>query len=188
VGINLLPAQDLRNYYDKEAIAPHIMIGVCVPLLLIAILFFAASKIRQSKEQTLRAIEQQYQNYIDTEREITRLQQDTTLLKQRAELLKSILPAEFYWSEKLLLLARLIPAEAWLDKLSIQGKAIQVNGYVFAENTNERPIAILNRFIKSLSSETEFSNDFSTIDLVDTFITKIKEKEVLEFRLQMILK
>ena len=133
-------------------------------------------------------LEQQYRNFINTENEIKQFELDIVQLKKRSDLLKSVLPVQFYWSEKLVLLTRLIPPEAWLDKLTVRENVLQVNGYIYAENSTERPIAILNRFIKNLNGEPSFSDDFRTIDLIDTFTTINQDKEVLEFELQMTLK
>jgi Tfp pilus assembly protein PilN len=187
--INLLPNSELREYYDRDLTLKKAAIAIIVPVVIMCFIFPPILISRHAQAQRLKKLEEKYSAYVAIEAEVKKNKDDLAYLHNRSKLLENVLPEKFYWSEKLVALAKTIPPQAWIHQLSIQNDGLSINGFIYSERAVERPLEILNKFIKALNTSEDFANDFKTIALIDVKTgTGIDDKQILEFNLLVSVK
>ena len=184
--INLLPEQEIARVIDKNEIIRRSLYGLASAFAFIALLYivFAVNmKLKRSKFVTL---ESKYQNYIDLKNEVQTLKENIYSLNKEFGLINASLFKKFFWSEKLLSISKLMPDDLWLNAIRVgRGNEIKLQGFLLPGSTEERPIAILSRFMRRLQENKEFFKDFSEISLVDVRSISAKNKEIFEFNIAL---
>lgn len=192
MNINLLPEKEIIKSLDKIDLAKKLLCGVLCSVALVVIVNLYFGFIIGHRQGKLTALEKEYHDYLELKESVKKLNQEIDSLDKMSALLEEFSPQQFYWSAKLLDLSEIIPEEIWLNKLQAEIKEdeekLSLQGYLLPFRIEERPISVLNRFIKRIKEEDKFFKDFSDIFLVDVKAASLKNKEVLEFNIELILK
>lgn len=145
-----------------------------------------------NKKSTVANLEKRYTIYQGLQEEIKGLSANVAYLDRELTLIENFFPKKFYWSEKLLQLSKKVPEEIWFQRLSVstnkEKELLKINGSVANLNPEEKPLSLLNKFIKALKDDRDFSASFSEIRLVDVKTASLQNKEILEFNLELPLK
>jgi Tfp pilus assembly protein PilN len=145
-----------------------------------------------NKKSTVATLEKRYKIYQDLQGEIKGLNENIAYSNREAALIENFFPKKFSWSEKLLELSKKLPEEIWFQRVAIStykdNGMLRIKGSVANLNLEEKPLSILNRFIKTIKADTSFSASFSDIRLADVKSTILKNKDVLEFNLELPVK
>jgi Tfp pilus assembly protein PilN len=192
MSINLLPPEEKVPLIDKQIAIRKALCGFLCALALIVILNMFFGFMLMNKHNIVNNLEKKYKVYQGLQGEVKSLQENIDYLNRKSALMQNFLPTKFYWSEKLLELSKKVPEEIWFQRLSISSDrekdTLRINGSVANLNREEKPLSILNNFIKTLKDDEVFSKNFSEIRLVDVKSSSLQNKEVLEFNLELPLK
>lgn len=192
MSINLLPPEEKISSVDKQIISRKALCGFLCSLALIVIINMFFGLVLMGKKSVVANLEKRYNIYQNLQGEIKGLDENIAYLNREFDLIDKFFPKKFSWSEKLLELSKKVPDEIWFQRLSIIGEKdkeiLKINGYVANLNLEEKPLAILNRFIKMLKDDQSFSTNFSEIRLIDVKASTLKNKEILEFNLELTIK
>jgi len=168
------------------------ILGILVSLSAVLAMNFYYDINLKYEENRILQLQEKHQAYLKSETQMQEIKKDVEYLDKKISAFNNLLPRRFYWSEKLLSLARIIPEEIWLRKLSIERKdsreMLKLRGFLFTLRADERPISVLNNFIKALKADKSFFGDFSNMSLVDTRMTSVKNRNVLEFNMELSVK
>lgn len=192
MAINLLPPEEKIKVIDKQIVGRKALCGFLCSLALIVLINMFFGIILMSKNSYVANLEKKYKIYQDLQGDIKKIKENIDYSNREFELIDKFFSNHFYWSEKLLKLSQKVPEEIWFQRLSINNDkdrgVLKINGLVANINSEERPLSILNKFIKTLKNDQTFFNDFSEIRLIDVKSASLKNKEGLEFNLELLLK
>lgn len=187
--INLLPEQEITRAIDRNEIIRRSLYGLASAFALIALLYIVFAVNMKIKRSRFVNLESKYQNYIDLRNEVQTLKEDIYSLNKGFGLINESLFKKFFWSEKLLNISEIMPDELWLNSIKIgRGNEIKLQGFLLPVSTEERPIAVLSRFMRRLQENKEFFKDFSEVSLVDVRSVSAKDKEIFEFNIALKIK
>jgi Tfp pilus assembly protein PilN len=192
MSINLLPPEEKTSSVDKHIISRKAICGFLCSLAIIVIINMFFGVILMNKKSTVANLEKRYKIYQGLQEEIKGLNTSVAYLNRELTLIDDFFPKKLYWSEKLLQLSKKVPEEIWFQRLSIntdkERELLRINGSVANLNPEEKPLSLLNKFIKTLKDDQVFSVSFSEIRLVDVKTASLQNKEILEFNLELPLK
>jgi Tfp pilus assembly protein PilN len=192
MSINLLPPEEKISSVDKQIISRKALCGFLCSLAVIVIINMFFGIVLMNKKAVVANLEKRYKIYQDLQGDIKGMDENVAYLNREFALLERFFPKKFFWSEKLLELSKKLPEEIWFQRLSISGEktkeTLKINGSVANLSLEEKPLAILNRFIKTLKDDQSFSENFSEIRLIDVKSSSINNKEILEFNLELPIK
>lgn len=188
MNINLVPAQELVGLYDKRLMIKKIIIAASVVLGIVILAVIVQAFKTGQKARLVRSLEEQYGKYTSLESSIKSLRKEVTDNKDKQRKLASILPEQFFWSEKLLIISRLKAEGIWFGNLSVNlkhGYVCTLKGYLFNLDDRKRPIAQLNDYIKKLKNDPDMNKSFSRIKVTDIKNETVHNKKVLGFTLTL---
>jgi len=192
MAINLLPPEEKVSLVEKKIISRKTLCGLLCSLALIVIINMFFGLVLMNKKAAVAVLEKRYKIYQDLQGEVKSLNENIAYLDREFALIENFFPKKFSWSERLLELSKKLPEEIWFQRLSISGdkekETLKISGSVANLNLEERPLSMLNRFIKTIKDDTSFSAGFTDIRLVDVHATTVKNKEILEFNLELPVK
>ena len=192
MAINLLPPEEKVSLVEKKIISRKALCGLLCSLALIVILNMFFGLVLMSKKAAVGALEKRYKIHQGLQEEIKGLNGNVAYFNREFALIENFFPKKFYWSEKLLQLSKKVPEEIWFQRLSISSdkerELLKINGSVANLNPEEKPLSLLNKFIKALKDDQDFSASFLEIRLVDVKSASLQNKEILEFNLELPLK
>lgn len=189
--INLLPEQEQVANLNKREITKRLLYGVFPVLAFTAAIFFILTVSLNLEKSKFAVMNNKYQNYVNLKRDVQKLKEDVYSLNKESALINSSFFKKFFWSEKLLFLSEIMPAELWLKTIRVgKENEIRLQGFLLPSSVAEerRPISILSNFIRSLQENEEFFKDFSEIVLVDVKSVSTKDKDIFEFNITLIIK
>lgn len=189
--INLLPEQEQAANLNKREITKRLLYGVFPVLAFTAAIFFILTVSLNLEKSKFAVMNNKYQNYVNLKRDVQKLKEDVYSLNKESALINSSFFKKFFWSEKLLFLSEIMPAELWLKTIRVgKENEIRLQGFLLPSSVAEerRPISILSNFIRSLQENEEFFKDFSEISLVDVKSISTKDKDIFEFNITLIIK
>lgn len=189
--INLLPEQEQAANLNKREITKRLLYGVFPVLAFTAAIFFILTVSLNLEKSKFAVMNNKYQNYVNLKRDVQKLKEDVYSLNKESALINSSFFKKFFWSEKLLFLSEIMPAELWLKTIRVgKENEIRLQGFLLPSSVAEerRPISILSNFIRSLQENEEFFKDFSEISLVDVKSVSTKDKDIFEFNITLIIK
>lgn len=189
--INLLPEQEQAANLNKREITKRLLYGVFPVLAFTAAIFFILTVSLNLEKSKFAVMNNKYQNYVNLKRDVQKLKEDIYSLNKESALINSSFFKKFFWSEKLLFLSEIMPAELWLKTIRVgKENEIRLQGFLLPSSVAEerRPISILSNFIRSLQENEEFFKDFSEISLVDVKSISTKDKDIFEFNITLIIK
>lgn len=189
--INLLPEQEQAANLNKREITKRLLYGVFPVLAFTAAIFFILTVSLNLEKSKFAVMNNKYQNYVNLKRDVQKLKEDVYSLNKESALINSSFFKKFFWSEKLLFLSEIMPAELWLKTIRVgKENEIRLQGFLLPSSVAEerRPISILSNFIRSLQENEEFFKDFSEILLVDVKSVSTKDKDIFEFNITLIIK
>ena len=187
--IDLLPPDVIPLSFIIRSFVKKTLCGILwvIVVAVLASMYFGV--VIGMKKNSLSTLETKQKEFTALKANVNTLQKTIDSLNKESILIDRILSNKFYWSEKLSKLVEMIPVDMWLAKISIKnGKQMSIKGYLLPTNYEDRPIAILSKFIRTIQDNTGFAKDFSEISLVDTQAVKIKDKEVFEFNINLLVK
>jgi len=198
MSINLIQKEDKLGLIEKKVIFKKFIYNTIFSLIVWGCVNLYFSFILINTNKKVAALEKEFNNYTNLQKKIEASQNELDELNKKLKILKSFYKRDFFWSEKLLILTKSMPNEMWLENLKIEKvdkkEILKLNGYIYASDTQEKSISILNNFIKSLKEDEFFFKDFADINLVDAKAT-IKEinsvninKNILRFELNIYTK
>lgn len=186
--INLLPGEETIKSLTKEEITKRLLLGASIAVVLAAAIFVTLTINLTFKKSQNAALTTKYENYINLKNEVQELREDVHALNVESELINSLFFKKVFWSEKLLILSKIMPAELWLKTIQMDDESkMRLKGFLLPAFAEERPIAILSKFIRNLQENKEFFKDFSEISLVNVKSVPGKGKEVYEFNIALII-
>ncbi len=187
--INLLPESEIARALDKNEIIRRSIFGLLSTLAFIAIFFIIFGINMRFKRSKFVTLEGKYKNYVNLKTEVQTLKDNIHALNKEFGLINSSLFKKFFWSEKLLNISKIMPREIWLRTIRIdKNDKVKIQGLLLPSSSEERPISILSRFIRSLKEDKEFFKDFSEIALVDVKSISVKDKDIYEFNIALTVK
>jgi len=194
--INLLPEQlNIRKSKElKQDLKALALRFVYIWLILGILWIFLSLRIGYFKKK-LSSINVELKTTESLMKEADILIKRKTELNEFLAFLKGHVKKGVFWSEKLKDLSRLIPAEAWLNEISLkkETKEGQENTFldIFASvgylKSDEEMLDKINNFIEQLKKDSSFFKDFDNLSLSE--ITKGQGKEkFMNFRFSLSLK
>ena len=189
--IDLSPTKQPKALKSKFIIKRFI-ISVFCSILIVFIVNVYFSLTLDLKKAKLSKSKEKYKLYLSLQNDVSDLEKQIDSFNSRRSMYKKMLYKRFLWSEKLVQLAKIIPEEMWLRKLTLETKdeneLLRIHGSLFTLNKADKPIWLLNNFIKTIQTNNNFFKDFSDIYLIDTRTISTNNKEVLDFNMELILK
>jgi len=184
MGINLLPeSETIKSVSINKIIKRSATAILCSILLVASAAVYLSVKINVTNSE-FKKLESKFKDYTELQRAVKGLDQDLTFLNGEATLITEKLSRRLIWSEKLLILAQIMPEAMWLKTITANKQnEMHLKGLLLPLVAERRPLAILSDFIKQLKEDQGFFMGFSEISLVDVKTIKANEREILEFNI-----
>ena len=178
----------------------RISVAVLIPLLFLLLLgiSFAYMKASASLDRRMR-MNRHEKTYL-----IGQLKQKEEELKKAAEergLISKLQIKRVEWSQKLLDLGKVTPADLWLTDLSIKtiekrkrgSREVEEETYLTIKGVTvpipgREPLNSIAQLISSLNRLDSFGRDFEPATLVYTHLSREKDRELMEFEISSKLK
>jgi len=194
--INLLPEQlNIRKTKELKQDLKALALRFVYIWLILGILWFSLSLRSGYFKRKLSSINVELKTTESLMKEADILIKRKTELNEFLAFLKGHVKKGVFWSEKLKDLSRLIPAEAWLNEISLkketkedrEDKFLDILASVGYLKSDEEMLDKINNFIEQLKKDSSFFKDFDNLSLSQ--ITKGQGKEkFMNFRFSLSLK
>ncbi|MGC9004479.1 MAG: PilN domain-containing protein [bacterium] len=156
------------------------LIWACVFLLAGIILYLLYSSIWiLSLQADLRELEAKIEEFIPVLRQAEELKKEIDSLTPRIQFIQNLRQGIYYWQGLALEIQRLLPSDLWLDSLSfspLQSGAIQIE-----VSGKALDYSGVGDFMLKLQA----TGRYQTVNLKSASLTKIGDREVVQFQLQL---
>ncbi|QAT17236.1 hypothetical protein BU251_05590 [Candidatus Velamenicoccus archaeovorus] len=176
ITINLLPRQ-LRKTENK-AVVPYkvyLLLGVTGLVLLHLLLFGVAA---MKKIQVI-ALHGSINKIAVSAKEAAKTKSEIKELETRTNTLKGVLSRRVSFTELLSGLSDAVPRGLWIDRFSLSGHSLIIQGTVISLTQNE--MTIIGRFLQNLKSNKTFSTAFPRLELGSVQRRSIKTYDVVDY-------
>lgn len=187
IEINLLP-EELKAKAKKTDTDQKYLLLLAPPAILVILLFlhllFGIKGILVS--QQLNSLNRKWKQL---QPEVTKLQaynEEFAPTTADGKALQQFLSERVIWSEKLNKLSLYLPNGIWFTSFSLSDKEFVLNGSAVSLQTET--MSLVNTFIGNLKKDTNFYNDFQSLQLASAQSKQIGSYEVLDFVLKGSLK
>lgn len=128
IRLNLIPERVLR---EREARSRRrVLFGIpLIGIALVVVLYLLLAAREGQANLIARNAEQFLAPLRSTAREVLEMQQETATLEQQREELTAVLRLRRQWTDLLLEVSRVIPQDAWLTSMAIDGSTMTVTGF-----------------------------------------------------------
>ena len=185
IEINLLP-QELRTKSTRTALDPRlagIILVIAGILVSVHILLGLGQIVRNIQLAALNFKWQQLQpqkQRLDTDKK------ERELLTSDSDFVLQLLTQRVSWAEKLNKLSLCLPSGVWFTEVSVTPTEFNLKASVVSLKKEE--MALINKFMSNLKSDSAFFTDFANLELVSAQRRFLGAYEVVDFVLKGSLK
>jgi Tfp pilus assembly protein PilN len=106
-------------------------------------------------------------------------------LDSNSKIIEELSSKSIKWSKKLNKLSLYLPAGVWFNEISVSKKELMIKGSVYSLEKKE--MDLINKFMQSLRSDTEFLKNFSNLELGSLQSKTIGNYEIVDFIITALL-
>jgi len=214
IEINLLPEElkkkesfltkiDLSSFSLKDLPVIPIAIVVVGFLVLVQVLVLAMNIYFQA---TLSSLTKTYAIVEPDKKVSDALKAQTDAIHKKIGAIDDLMGKRFSWAKKLNTLSDAMIPGIWLTDLNYDERPVEKSGIVsapkskgmglpgtlvltgYAAGSGEQGAGLVGKFIKNLKESEEFYSDFVQIELVSIKSSRVKDQEVMNFKINCVFK
>ncbi|MFH1360313.1 MAG: hypothetical protein ABIJ41_04660 [Candidatus Omnitrophota bacterium] len=180
-------------------ISKPLIVYSCISLGLVLVVGIFLSFNLSSKTKILNNLKEQEKALKINPKEIEKIKNERAFLERKVHLIDALSSRDFYYYEKLQLIADLIPDGVWLteiysrkegsasagrsaDKksLGLEKNVFTIKGIAVSEKLDDA-VTLIEKYIELLRSNQEFSKDFGEIKLNNSNLGSVGKQDVMNF-------
>ncbi|MDD5019838.1 MAG: PilN domain-containing protein [Candidatus Omnitrophica bacterium] len=183
ITINLLPRQFRKA--ERKIVLPYktyLILGF-VGLVLFHLLLFGLASMKKIQVMALRG----NLNKISVQaKEAAKTKAEIKGMEAKVNALKTVVTRHVSFTELLSGLSAAVPKGLWMERFSLSGSTLMIQGTVISLTQNE--MTIIGKFLQNLKNNKTFAEAFSRIELGSVQRRSIKTYDVVDYILNGELK
>ncbi|MFB0506668.1 MAG: hypothetical protein ACETWT_08045 [Thermodesulfobacteriota bacterium] len=174
----------------------RISVAILIPLIVLLLLGISFAYIEVFSPSLDRKIQMNRARKIYLDGQLSQAERDLEKSSNEAELLSKLHVKRVLWSRKLADLSGVMPEDLWLTDLSIKtiekrqkaSKQVEKETYLTIKGVTlpipgQEPLDSIAQLILALNGLKSFNQDFESVKLVYTHLSREKDRDIMEFEL-----